>query len=90
MSKRFVTYAGIPIPPFKEDKIGAGSTTIRFVVTGQIPSKKNNSMAVTVRKVARTFIEKKSNNGMVSLKDAQKAIGLTHSKVEVIQNIKIG
>jgi hypothetical protein len=81
MYKRFVTYAGVPIPPFKEDKIGAGSTTIRFVITGQIPSKKNNSMAVTIRKVARVFIEKNSSNGMISIKNAQKAIGLTHSKI---------
>lgn len=81
MSKRFVTYAGIPIPPFKEEKLGAGSTTIRFVITGQIPSKKNNAMAVTIRKTARVFINKKSNGGMISIADAQKAIGLTHSKV---------
>jgi len=81
MPKRFQTYFGIAIPPFKEEKIGAGQTTIRFVITGKIPSKKNNSMAVTIRKNAREYLNKISKNGTVSLKEAQLAIGKTHSKV---------
>jgi hypothetical protein len=40
------TYFGVPIPPFNEDSIsmGTGAVTLRFVVTGKIPSKKNNQM----------------------------------------------
>lgn len=81
MSKRFSTYHGIAIPPFKEEKLGAGSTTIRFVVTGKIPSKKNNTMAVTIRKVARDYCNSVAKNGMLTVKQAQTAIGRTHSKV---------
>ena len=47
MKKRFQTYFGVPIPPFKEDKLGAGTTTIRFILTGKMPSKKNNQQAET-------------------------------------------
>jgi hypothetical protein len=50
MAKRFATYFGVPIPPFKEEKLGAGSIAIRFVITGKIPSKKNNQQSVAVRK----------------------------------------
>jgi len=81
MAKRFQTYFGVPIPPFKEEKFGAGSTTIRFVVTGKIPSKKNNTMAVTIRKIARAYVNQSAKGGMISVKDAQLAIGKTHSKV---------
>ena len=54
--KRFISYFGVSIPPFKEEKLGAGSTTIRFVITGKIPSKKNNQMSVAVRVHARKWI----------------------------------
>jgi hypothetical protein len=56
MNKRFQTYFGVPIPPFKEQKLGAGSVCIRFVLTGKIPSKKNNQMSVVVRKYARNWV----------------------------------
>lgn len=79
--KRFITYFGVSIPPFKEEKLGAGSITIRFVITGRIPSKKNNSMAVTIRKDARAYIKKLSAKGFLTPDEAQKAIGRTHSKV---------
>lgn len=81
MAKRFQTYFGVPIPPFKEQKYGSGSTTIRFVVTGKIPSKKNNTMAVTIRKNAKDYIAKLSKNGSISPKDAYTAINMVHSKV---------
>ena len=41
MAKRFVTYFGVSVPPFKEEKLGAGSKTIRFVIAGNVISKKN-------------------------------------------------
>lgn len=81
MPKRFQTYFGIPIPPFKEKKDWNGSTPIRFVLTGKIPSKKNNTMAVTIRKHARSFLNSVQNDGKVSLKEAQEAISKTKSKV---------
>ena len=56
--KRFISYFGVPIPPFKEEKLGAGSITIRFVLTGKVPSKKNNQQAIAVRKHARDWAKK--------------------------------
>lgn len=86
--KRFLTYFGIPIPPFKEKKLGAGSKTIRFVITGKIPSKKNQSQAVVKRKEAREFITNwaKENKGKpITEKQAasmaHKAVGLTFAKI---------
>jgi hypothetical protein len=81
MSKRFQTYFKIPVPPFKEEKLGSGSTTIRFIVSGNIPSKKNNTMAVTIRSDAKYYLQSKAVNGMISLKDAKAAVNRVHSKV---------
>ena len=81
MPKRFATYFGVPVPPFKEEKIGSGSTSIRFVILGNIPSKKNNTMAVTIRSEANYLLHSKAVNGMVSLKDAKAAVKRVHSKV---------
>jgi hypothetical protein len=82
MAKRFQTYFGVPIPPFKEEKIGAGSTTIRFIITGKIPSKKNNQMSVAVRKFARDWAKKKQKSGVPpTWNDVNKAITLCKSKV---------
>lgn len=80
--KRFVTYFGIPLPPWKEQKIGAGSVTIRFVIKGIIPSKKNNQQAVTIRKDARSYIKGMAKStGKISEKEAQNAISKTYSKM---------
>lgn len=81
MPKHFKTYFGVPIPPFKEKKMGAGTSTIRFVLTGKIPSKKNNTMAVTLRKSARQFINSVQKDGIITVKQAQEAISKTKSKV---------
>ena len=80
-SNRIVKYFGVHIPPFKESKMETGQTTIRFVVTGKIPSKKNSSSAVVVRKDARAHLKEHSKDGMISIKEAQKAIGLTRGKI---------
>lgn len=81
MAKRFQTYFGIPVPPWKEEKIGAGSTTIRFVLKGSTPSKKNNTMAVTVRFKARNFLfAQLSGNGTIT-KSAALAIALKGLKM---------
>lgn len=80
--KRFQTYFGVPIPPFKEEKLGAGSTTIRFVVTGKVPSKKNSQQAVTIRQKARDFLKDTYNRkGKISYEDAQKAVGMCYAKM---------
>lgn len=79
---RFQTYFGVPIPPWKEELLGAGAATIRFVILGSIPSKKNNQQAVTIKRNARAWIRRQANGGkMVTLNDALYAIDLTHSKM---------
>lgn len=93
MAKIFQTYFGIPIPPFKEKKLGAGSTTIRFVVTGKVPSKKNNQQAVALRKAARDYINKIcQTKRTISHKEAHKAISMCSAKMrgnaEYIQFLK--
>jgi hypothetical protein len=81
MAKRFLTVHGIPIPPFKEQKYGSTSTTIRFVLTGKIPAKKNNQMSVTVRKVARDWAKKQSTKRQATWSDVHKAISMCSSKM---------
>jgi len=82
MYKRFQTYFGVPIPPFKEKKLGAGSTTIRFVVTGKVPSKKNSQQSVAIRQKARDYLKwLNKTKGKITYEDAQKAIGLCYSKM---------
>lgn len=80
--KHFKTYFSVPIPPFKDEKLGAGSTTIRFILTGKIPSKKNNQMSVAVRKFARDWAKKQQKSGKnPSWSDVNKAISMCKSKV---------
>lgn len=82
MAKRFQTYFGVPIPPFKQEKFGSGGVTIRFILTGKIPSKKNNQMSVAVRRFAREWAKKQEKTGKpASWKDVHKAISLCQSKV---------
>lgn len=83
MQKRaYVTYFGQKIPRFKEEKLGAGSVTIRFVITGKTPSKKNNQMSVAVRKIARDWAKKQEEIGkQPTWRDVNKAITLCRSKV---------
>ena len=78
MKKRFQTYFGVPIPPFKDDKLRPGSVTIRFILTGKIPSKKNNQMSVAVRKFARQWLNKQIHVGR---KEAAHAVSMCKSKV---------
>ena len=79
---RFQTYFGVPIPPFKERKLGAGAASIRFIVTGKIPSKKNNQMAVSVRRDAKNFLFQKQRNGeAIGFSDAIAAVDMVYSKM---------
>lgn len=82
MQKRYQTWFGVPIPPFKEPKFGAKSTTIRFVLTGKMPSKKNNQQAITVRMPARKFaFEMEKQGKQPTWKDVHRAINMVKSKM---------
>lgn len=82
MAKRFQTWFGVPVPPFKEEKYGAGSTTIRFIIQGNVPSKKNNQQSVTIRKIARAWASKKQKGGCVpTWGDVHTAISMVSSKM---------
>lgn len=79
---RFQTYFGVYIPPFKEEKLGAGSITIRFIIAGKVPSKKNNTMAVAVRRDAKAFLfDIYRKNNVVTLKDALQSVNMVYAKV---------
>jgi hypothetical protein len=54
---RFQTWFGVPVPPWKPKKMKGGGACLRFVVTGSIPSKKNNNQATTVRRDAYDWID---------------------------------
>lgn len=82
VGKRFQTWYNIPVPPFKEERYSSKSTTIRFVISGSVPSKKNNQQAVTVRKVARDWVKKMQQNGkQPTWEDVHTAISMTSSKM---------
>lgn len=79
---RYQTYFGVPIPPFKEEKLGAGAATIRFVISGRIVSKKNNQQAVTVKKFAREWANEQKKTGRpATWDDVHTAIGMVTSKM---------
>lgn len=89
MAQRHQTYFGVPIPPFKEEKIGAGSTTIRFVIKGKIPSKKNNEMAVAVRSEAKTYLQQlQAQNRPLTYKEAFAAVDMVYGKIVGNQKYK--
>lgn len=80
--KRFQTWYNIPVPPFKEERYSSKSTTIRFVISGNVPSKKNNQQAVTVRKIARDWAKKMQQSGkQPTWEDVHTAISMTSSKM---------
>jgi len=81
MGKRIFVHFGVPIPPFKEEKLGSSATTIRFVLTGKIPSKKNNQQAVAVRKFARAWAKEQSQFRQPTWADVNKAIGMVFGKM---------
>lgn len=79
--KRFISYFGIPIPPFKEDKLGAGSFTIRFVLTGRVISKKNNNQAIALRKVAHDWANNQEKQRAPTWSDVHKAVNMVKGKM---------
>lgn len=78
-AKRFQTYFTVPLPPWKDRKLGAGSITIRFVIKGTVPSKKNNQQAVCIRKEANKFIH--NIKGPITKEHALQAIKLVRGKM---------
>lgn len=86
-NKRFQTYFGVAVPPWKQESYNTGATTIRFVLTGAVISKKNNEQAIAIRKYARDFLKEQAKKvpadkaGYISLVDAQKAIGMVYAKM---------
>lgn len=83
---RHSTYFGVHIPPWREQKYGkgrgAGITTIRFVISGRVVSKKNNLQAVTIRKDARKWAKNEQKTGRKpTWDDVNYAIGLVYSKM---------
>lgn len=81
MSKRIFTIFGVHIPPWKEEKLGSQSTTIRFVLTGKMPSKKNNQQAISVRKKARDWANEQSKLRQPTWADVHKAINMVYAKI---------
>ena len=79
--KRFISYFGVAIPPFKEEKLGAGSITIRFVLTGRVISKKNNNQAIAVRKPAHDWASKQEQYRQPTWQDVHKAINMVKGKM---------
>ena len=81
MKKRIFTHFGVAVPPWKEEKLGSNATTIRFILTGKIPSKKNNQQAVAVRKHARSWALEQSKIRPATWADVNKAIGMVFAKM---------
>lgn len=77
------TYFGVPIPPWKEEKLPSGVVPVRFIIAGDIPSKKNNQMAYSIRKDAKNFLREKQESGQnLTFQDAFEAIDLVYSKIK--------
>lgn len=82
MRKRTQRWFGTRIPEWRGEKYGSGATTIRFVLTGKIISKKNNNQAFAIRKPAINFLQKTAaENGVITLKDAIKAVNMVKGKL---------
>lgn len=84
---RFQTWFGVPVPPWKPKKMKGGGACLRFVVTGDIPSKKNNNQATSVRKDAYDCIDEQCPEGSAMItvaeawKMARKAVRKVYAKV---------
>lgn len=74
---KFQRIFGIRVPIFKEEKMGTGAVSIRFVLEGRIVSKKNNESAVPNAKNAKDHLHRlNAANGGVTLKDALDALAM--------------
>jgi hypothetical protein len=83
---RIMTYFGVHLPPWHEEKMGSGQITIRFVLKGTVVSKKNNMAVVCKTRDAKDYILRKEHKGLVTAEDALEAIGMV--KAKLIGNLK--
>lgn len=88
MSKRIFTLFGVPVPPWKEEKLGSKSTTIRFILTGKTPSKKNNQQAVAVRRFAREWANQEAKKRQPTWADVHRGIKMVFAKMRGNQEYK--
>lgn len=80
--RKYQTWFGVKIPEWRGEKYGSGATTIRFVLTGKIISKKNNVQAIAVRKPAINYLDNKFPGAtMIPMYEAKKAINMVNGKV---------
>lgn len=80
--RKYQTWFGVKIPEWRGEKYGSGATTIRFVLTGKVISKKNNTQAIAVRKPAIDYIKSKYlASRMVPISEVLKAINMVKGKV---------
>lgn len=79
---RYKTYFGVPIPYFREENMGDGGFTIRFVVKGRVVSKKNHQQAVARTKEAKEFLQNRLKDaGQISISDALAAVRMVKAKM---------
>lgn len=78
-----MSWFGIALPPWRNKKIGAGAVTIRFVIKGRVPSKKNNQQAIAVRKEAYEYINDLFKDGVTAVTKPQviAAVKKVHAKM---------
>jgi hypothetical protein len=82
MKRHYQTWFGVKVPEWRGEKFGSGATTIRFVLTGKIISKKNNVQAIAVRKPALDWLDKIFlEKGHITIADAKKAVNIVRGKV---------
>lgn len=85
---------GIYVPPFKRTVFKSkGALSIYFVLSGPIPSKKNQKMAYTERKEGFKIIKDRlSGEGMITKLEARKiaidAVWKVHSKIVANEHYK--
>jgi uncharacterized protein YprB with RNaseH-like and TPR domain len=80
-AKRFQTIHGVPLPPWKKHSIGAGSTTIKFIITGKVISKKNNNQAIAMRKKPHDWAFSQAKVRPATWADVHKAINMVRGKM---------
>ena len=77
-TKRIKTYYGIPVPPWRHEPLKKSMTFV-FVITGRIPSKKNELVAVVDRTDAFSFL-----NGLsaITKKDCITMLFKTYARIK--------
>src|SRR5690348_17199611 len=80
-SRRRQTFFGVRVPPWRDESIGSGQITLRFVITGSIVSKKNHRVAITDRQDAHEYLNKVNHQGVVTVDMAKEACRLVKPKI---------